>query len=144
MEAIKQLPTHKQEAGLVLFRDSRVLMQIHSTICITCHSTNRPHLEICTKRGGVVTRLRLGRRPDFTKQFVLQTDASDRGVGAVLSQCDEQGQDRPVAYFSRKLLNGEERYSIIEKECLGIKLAIQAFNTYLMGQHLRYKQTTGH
>ena len=37
-------------------------------------------------------------------------DASDRGVGAVLSQCDESGSDQPVAYFSRKLLPREERY----------------------------------
>lgn len=72
--------------------------------------------------------------PDFTKQFLLQTDASDRGVGAVLSQCDQNGQDRPVAYFSRKLLPREQRYSTIEKECLAIKLSVQAFHTYLMGR----------
>ena len=73
--------------------------------------------------------------PDFTKRFVLQTDASDRGVGAVLSQYDEDSHDRPIAYFSRKLLPREERYSTVEKECLAIKLAIQAFHTYLMGRH---------
>ena len=73
--------------------------------------------------------------PDFTKRFVLQTDASDRGVGAVLSQYDEDGHDRPITYFSRKLLPREERYSTVEKECLAIKLSIQAFHTYLMGQH---------
>ena len=39
--------------------------------------------------------------PDFTKQFTVQTDASDRGVGAVLSQPDDSGQDHPVAYFSK-------------------------------------------
>ena len=42
--------------------------------------------------------------PNFTKQFILQTDASNRGVGAVLSQLGNDGKDRPVAYFSRKLL----------------------------------------
>ena len=72
------------------------------------------------------------RSPDFSRYFILQTNASDRGVGAVLSQCYEQGQDLPIAYFSRKLLPREERYSTTEKECLAIKLAIQAFNTYLM------------
>ena len=74
------------------------------------------------------------RSPDFSRRFILQTDASDRGVGAILSQLDDKGQDRPVAYFSRKLLPREEKYSTIEKECLAIKLSIQVFNTYLMGR----------
>ena len=74
------------------------------------------------------------RSPDFTKTFILQTDASDRGVGAVLSQQDEEGHDHPIAYFSRKLLPREEKYSTIEKECLAIKLGIQAFQVYLLGK----------
>lgn len=58
--------------------------------------------------------------PDHTKEYFLQTDASNRGVGAVLSQKDAQGGDRPVAYYSKKLLLRETRYSSIEKECLEI------------------------
>ena len=65
--------------------------------------------------------------PDFERDFVLQTDASDVGVGAVLSQVDDTGADHPVAYFSRKLLPREQKYSTLEKECLAIKLATQAF-----------------
>ena len=75
------------------------------------------------------------RSPDFQKPFVLQTDASDRGVGAVLSQKNEAGDDNPTAHFSKKLQPREERYSTIEKECLAIKLAMQAFRTYLIGRH---------
>ena len=56
--------------------------------------------------------------PDFRRGFIVQTDASDRGVGAVLSQMAEDGSDQPVGYFSRKLLTREEKYSTIEKECL--------------------------
>lgn len=72
--------------------------------------------------------------PDFTKQFILQTDASNRGVGAVLSQLDDDGRDRPIAYFSRKLLPREERYSTVEQECLAIKLGVEAFKVYLIGR----------
>ena len=72
--------------------------------------------------------------PDFDRGFVLQTDASNRGVGAVLGQTDEAGSDQPVAYYSRKLLPREENYSTIEKECLAIKLAVQAFRVYLLGR----------
>ena len=74
------------------------------------------------------------RSPDFTKPFVLQTDASDIAVGAVLSQQDESGHDHPVAYFSRKLLPREVRYSTVEKECLAIRLATHAFRVYLLGR----------
>ena len=72
--------------------------------------------------------------PDFAKQFILQTDASNRGVGAVLSQLDDEGRDRPIAYFSRKLLPREERYSTVEQECLAIKLGVEAFKVYLIGR----------
>lgn len=80
--------------------------------------------------------------PDFEREFVLQTDASERGIRAVLSQLDDNGTDHPVAYFSRKLLPRETRYSTIEKECLAIKLGIQAFNTYLMGR--KFQVQTDH
>ena len=72
--------------------------------------------------------------PDFTRPFILQTDASDRGVGAVLSQVGSDGEEHPVGYFSRKLLPWEERYSTVEKECLAIKLAVSAFRVYLLGR----------
>ena len=63
----------------------------------------------------------------------MQVDVSDVGVGAVLSQPDEEGNDHPVAYFSRKLLPREQRFSVIEKECLAIKLGVEAFTAYLLG-----------
>ena len=71
------------------------------------------------------------RNPDFTRTFILQTDASGVGVGAVLTQGED---DRPIAYFSRKLLPREHAYSTVEKECLAIVLAIKHFKAYLMGK----------
>ena len=55
-------------------------------------------------------------------------------MGAVLSQVQEDGQEHPVGYYSRKLLAREQRYSTIEKECLAIKLALDAFKVYLLGR----------
>ena len=75
------------------------------------------------------------RNPDFDRPFVLQTEASDRGVSAVLSQVDDAGEEHPVTFYSRKLLPREERYSTIEKECLAIKLRMQACKVYLLGRH---------
>ena len=71
--------------------------------------------------------------PNFDRPFLLQTDASDRGMGGVLSQIDEDGEEHPVAYFSRKFLPREEKYPTIEKECLAIKLASHNFRVYLLG-----------
>eukprot|EP00731_Ephydatia_muelleri_P014418 Em0008g138a len=64
------------------------------------------------------------RTPDFGVPFILQTDASDCGLGAVLSQMDASGEEHPVAYYSRKLAPREKNYATIEKECLSIKAAI--------------------
>ena len=72
--------------------------------------------------------------PDFTSQFILQTDASNQGVGVVLSQRDKHGSDHPVAYFSKKLLPREVRNSTVEKECLAIQLATHSFRIYLVGR----------
>ena len=83
------------------------------------------------------------RSPDFRRRFILQTDASDRGIGAVLSQCDDDGTEHPVAFYSRKLLPREERYSTVEKECLAIKLATHAFRVYLLGRPFD-KRTIAH
>ena len=63
--------------------------------------------------------------------FVLRTDASDVGVGAVLLQ-EFEGR-LPIAYASKKLLPREKNYSTIEKECLGIIWGIEKFRKYLYG-----------
>ena len=55
-------------------------------------------------------------------------------MGAVLSQLDEEGNDYPLAYFSKKLLPQEQRYSTVEKECLAIKLSIEHFKVYPLGR----------
>ncbi|KAJ1110626.1 hypothetical protein NDU88_007975 [Pleurodeles waltl] len=49
--------------------------------------------------------------PDYSKEFVVQTDASEHGIGAVLSQLNEEGLDQPVAFISRRLLPREHRDS---------------------------------
>ena len=71
--------------------------------------------------------------PNFSLPFVLQTDASNRGLGAVLSQ-EVEGVDRPVLYISRKLAQREVSYSTVEKECLAIRWAVGALRYYLLGR----------
>lgn len=73
--------------------------------------------------------------PDFAKTFIVQVDASDRGLGAVLCQKDDLGEEHPIIYSSRKLLERERRLATTEKECLGIVWAVELFRPYLYGVH---------
>jgi hypothetical protein len=66
--------------------------------------------------------------PDFTKPFVVTTDASDYGLGAVLEQ-----DGRPVAYESRKFNAAELNYTVTEKELLAVVHALRVWRCYLEG-----------
>jgi len=72
--------------------------------------------------------------PDVTKPFILQTDASCEGIGAILLQ-ETDDIRHPVAFASKKLLPRERNYSTIEREALAIVWAVQKFQNYLYGQH---------
>ena len=71
--------------------------------------------------------------PDFTKPFILATEASNTALGVVLSQCNEDGE-HPVAYASRLLKGAELNYSATEKEMLGVVWGIKYFRCYLYGR----------
>ena len=73
------------------------------------------------------------RLPDQNKRFIVRTDSSTDGLGAILLQ-EHQDTLFPVAYASRKLLPRESNYSTIELECLAIVWAIKKFEMYLYGK----------
>jgi hypothetical protein len=71
--------------------------------------------------------------PDFNQSFILTTDPSGEGLGAVLSQ-GEGGKDLPVAFTSRTLNQAEKNYSTTEKELLAIVWGMRYFRPYLYGR----------
>lgn len=79
--------------------------------------------------------------PDFNKEFILTTDASNVAIGAVLSQ-GTVGSDKPISYASRTLNESELNYSTIEKELLAIVWATKYFRPYLFGR--KFKIYTDH
>lgn len=69
--------------------------------------------------------------PNFGEEFVIYTDASTRQLGGVITQ-----NNRPIAFFSRKLTSAQTRYSVTELELLSIVELLKEFKGMLLGQKL--------
>ncbi len=69
------------------------------------------------------------RAPDFSCPFLLQMDASDTWLGAILSQIQES-EEHPLIYISRKLTPAKRNYAAVEKEALAVKWAVLKLRYY--------------
>lgn len=72
--------------------------------------------------------------PNFNKPFVLETDASDLGLGAVVMQ-----ENRPITYLNKPLCPKNQGMSTYEKECLAILIAMEKWRSYLQGKEFIIK-----
>ena len=71
--------------------------------------------------------------PNFSQEFILETDASGSGLGAILAQQQEDGTIPPIAYASRTLQQHEKKYGATELEALGVVWSVKHFRHYLYG-----------
>lgn len=73
--------------------------------------------------------------PNLSKPFILTVDASIKGRGAVLSQLQTDGEEKPISFASRAFTKSERNKPIIELELLAIFYAIMHFKPYIYGTH---------
>lgn len=72
--------------------------------------------------------------PNYALPFKIQTDASDIGIGAVLTQ-GTGSEEKVICYMSQKLSAQERKYSATERELLAVISAIMKFRPYIEGSH---------
>lgn len=68
--------------------------------------------------------------PDFTRQFIIECDALDMGIGAVLQQ-----EGRPISFYSHTLALRHQKLPAYEKELIGLIKAVRHWNSYFRGQY---------
>ncbi|KAI4293445.1 hypothetical protein PAPHI01_2719, partial [Pancytospora philotis] len=80
--------------------------------------------------------------PDYSKQFILITDASQTAASGILAQVSPQGVEQVVSFFSQKFSESQTKYSATQRELLAIIESIKYFKPYLL--HDKFKIRTDH
>jgi hypothetical protein len=70
--------------------------------------------------------------------FIVDTDASNTALGAVLSQVQD-GKERPIAYLSKSLTQSERNYCVTRRELLAVVFALRKFHCYIFGQQIQIR-----
>ena len=77
--------------------------------------------------------------PKFDRAFLISTDASESGLGAAISQLDDEGCEVAVAYASSTLTKSERNHSVTEKELNALIFALDKFRGYIEGSPYQTK-----
>ena len=156
IEAIKEYPVPRTlkdlRAFLGLSSYYRKFIERYAEIATPLHNLTQGHK--CTKGSRIILKWQAEHDkafgalknaiitdviltfPDFSKPFRLTTDASNTAIGGVLSQLDEFGNDRPISFFSRKMLKPELNYDTCCKEALALLYGLNINRTYIYGNEV--------
>lgn len=80
--------------------------------------------------------------PDYSRTFYIHADASDIGMGSSLNQIDDNGDEKVIAYMSKKFTDAQKKYFCTERECLAVLTSIEYYRQYIQGVH--FKVITDH
>ena len=75
--------------------------------------------------------------PKYDRSFIVHSDASESTVAACLSQLDDMGVERPIAFVSKKLSDSQRKWSVIEKEAFAIVYALKQFDYFIYGSEVK-------
>ncbi|GBN78877.1 Retrovirus-related Pol polyprotein from transposon 17.6 [Araneus ventricosus] len=75
--------------------------------------------------------------PQLDKPFQLNTDASATAIGACLAQTGDDGNDNPIAFFSKKLTPTQMRWATIEREAYAVLEALKKYDTWIFGARIQ-------
>ena len=73
---------------------------------------------------------------DWSKPFNIYTDASDYSISGSLTQCDADGRDYPICFYSKKLTDSQKNWPIIEREAVAVLEALQRFKSWIFGYEI--------
>ena len=154
VRVIKEWPVPEDESQLKAFLGTascyRQFLPNYAGIAAPLHSASQKGERFrwttqCEEAFGSIKRTLMNAPilafPQLDEPFILDTDASDRGLGAVLSQV-QVGKERVIAYAARALSKAERNYSTTRKELLALVWGTEHFETYLYGR--RFLARTDH
>ena len=78
-------------------------------------------------------------KPDFEKDFIIYTNATEEAISTILLQCYDQNNENIVAYTSQSLSGDKIKYSYIEKHDFSLVKAIEKFLHFILDKHTRVK-----
>ena len=95
-----------------------------------------------TLKTALTTAPILGFPQESQGEFILDCDASNNALGAVVSQLQE-GEERVISYYSKCFSKAERRYCTTRKELLSVVSSIKHFHHYLYGRHFKVRSDHG-
>ena len=147
VEALMEMPHPRNAKELMsvlgLANYFRKFVPNYSTIARPLHDLTKKdtpwkwgqiEMDALEKLRGLISKSPVLKYPDLDRPFIIETDASGVGIGAVLLQPDENGVEHPVAFFSCSLNSAQQNYSIADREALAIYAACINWEPYLEGK----------